>query len=119
MKTKHEGMFIALKYGAAAMAAATAYRLYRKQSATRAYQKYIKEEIANQKYFEEVLALQKVRNDSPQPAQASVADRHSKPIAVDHGPARSLGHTDPHVIAAANTPDRLRHLNDRDYELGG
>ena len=32
MKTKHEGMFIALKYGAAAMAAATAYHLYMKQN---------------------------------------------------------------------------------------
>ena len=34
MRTKHvsEGMFIALKYGAAAMAAATAYHLYVKQN---------------------------------------------------------------------------------------
>ena len=32
MKTKHGGMFIALKYGAAAMAAATAYHLYMKQN---------------------------------------------------------------------------------------
>ena len=32
MKTKHGGMFIALKYGAAAKAAATAYHLYIKQN---------------------------------------------------------------------------------------
>ena len=32
MKTHENGMFIALKYGAAAMAGATAYRLYIKQN---------------------------------------------------------------------------------------
>ena len=32
MKTKHEGMFIALKYGAAAMAAAALYRRYVKKN---------------------------------------------------------------------------------------
>ena len=32
MKTHDNGMFIALKYGAAAMAGATAYHLYMKQN---------------------------------------------------------------------------------------
>ena len=32
MKTRQNGMFIALKYGAAAMAGATAYHLYMKQN---------------------------------------------------------------------------------------
>ena len=87
MKTKHGGMFIALKYGAVAMAGATASYMYLQQEHER--------------------ALLLARGE-----------------AVDARATRLLGHmkpteADPHFIAAANAPDRLRHLNDMNYELGG
>ena len=79
MRTKHvsEGMFIALKYGAVAMAGAMTHQIFMKQSETeRDKAAFIRGVQAYKKNIEEQMALPIFHNVSPQPT------RHSRPRAA-------------------------------------
>ena len=77
MKTKHEGMFIALKYGAVAMAGAMTHQIFMKQSeAERDKAAELRGAMAYAKLVEQQMALPTVQNVSPQPT------RHSRPRAA-------------------------------------
>ena len=85
-------MFIALKYGAAAMAAAALYRRYVKQNG-------------------ELDPKMIVLDDATKRRRNLMAwDRElGRPRGVFHSPA--------HLIAAADAPDRLRDLHNMNYDI--
>ena len=88
MKTDENGLFIALKYGAVAMAGAMTHQIFMKQSeAERDNAAFMRGAVSYGKLIEKQMALPIVKNVSPQPTS------HSRPRAASfsgHDSASSI-----------------------------